>query len=80
MLTIIRRFRLSCSLKNRHYMAKLLNEFDISVLKLSYTKHEILDHVLETAVFECLSIEEKLDNLIEFLQLKYNGYDATISY
>lgn len=78
MLCINRKYTVSVGLPLENELVAKLNEFGISITNKRYYGTTFHGHDIMKVYFECMSNEDEMDALIEYLQLSFKGMASII--
>lgn len=78
MLCINRKYVVSVGLSMENEITAKLNELDISIINKQYHGGTFCGIELKKVYFDCMSSETKMNSLIEYLQLSFDGVASII--
>lgn len=78
MLTIMRKFTIGVSERDASDIKRIIEEFDISIQQIDHHGITIRGKEIIKIYFVCMSDEEDMDKLIEYLQLSFKGFASII--
>ena len=79
MLIINRKFTLGINASHLKELENKLKEFQISTIKYHYYETIILNKKVEKIYIDCLENDEKIEKLINYLKMEFEGY-ASITF
>lgn len=78
MLTIMRKYTIGVFERDVSDIKSKIEEFNISIQRIGHHGTTIKGREIIKIYFDCMSDEEEMDKLIEYLQLSFKGFASII--
>ena len=78
MLTIMRKYTIGVYERDASDIKSKIEEFNVSIQRIDHHGMNIKGREIIKIYFDCMSNEEEMDKLIEYLQLSFKGFASII--